>query len=1026
MNRFIEAAFQRTRVTLMILMMIIAIGAICYRVIPKESAPEVKIPMVIVTTTLDGISPENSEDLLVDPLETKFASIDGLKKMTSEAFEGGANVTLEFNAGLDVDEALDDVREAVDEAKPDLPQDANDPIIQEVNTSLFPVITTILSGPVPERRLIKIAEDLKTELEALPGVLEVDIGGNREELLEILVEPNALETYQISFSELINTVHRNNSLIAAGSIETGNGKITLKVPGLIEDYEDVATLPLKVYDGVVVTFSDVASIRRTFVDPTGFARINGQPALALEVVKRSGENIIETVDATKATVYAAQEDWPESIRVDFLQDASKEVKDMLTDLEANVITAVALVMIVILWSLGTRSALLVGLAIPGAFLTGVSFIFLMGYTMNIVVLFALILVVGMLVDGAIVTTEYADRRLNEGVSPKEAYATAAKRMAWPIISSTATTLSVFIPLLFWDEVVGQFMKFLPITVLFTLGASLFMALIFIPVLGGAIGRKQPQSAAAMRVQEYSENGDPRDLDGFTGGYARVLNWSILHPGTTLVYAILFLIASFMVYGKLGNGVSFFPSVEPEYTQISIEARDGFSVHEKDKIIRAVEDVVAEEGAIKNAYSRTLSDAETIGRIQLELMPWDERRTADEISEDLKAKLADIPGIAVQIAAQQGGPGGGKPIVLSIFSEVRKDQQLATRMILDQMKAMGTFTDVTDPLPMPGVEWNLDVNRAEAVRYGADVTTLGQAVRLLTNGIQITDYRPDDADEAIDIRIRYPEADRTLEGLSKLKVPTPQGQVPIDNFVEIVPSEKVNSISRENQKRVLTIEADVTPGANVNEEVLKLTEVIEGLDLPASVEWKFGGEAEDQAAAMSFLIGAFVASIFMMFMILVTQFNSFRQAFIVMSAVVFSISGVLIGLLVTGRPFGIVMVGIGIIALAGIVVNNNIVLIDAFNELRSAGRSVKEAALRAGAQRLRPVLLTSVTTALGLLPMVIGLNINFFTREIVYGAPSSQWWTELSSAIAGGLVIATVLTLLVTPAMLVLTAKREKR
>ena len=1031
MNILIDAAFSRSRVAVMALVMILAVGAFAYVSIPKESNPEVPLPLFYVSTGLDGISPGDAERLLLEPMEAEFGSIEGLDSMKSDASEGFASIQLEFTPGGDNDEALDKVREAADRAQGDLPDDARDIVITEINTALFPIITAIISGPVPERTLNGLAEDLQEKIGGLDTVLEAEIGGQRFEFLEVLIDPTVFQTYNLSFDELINQIQRNNRLIAAGAIETGAGRIVLKVPGLIESLRDVMAMPVKVRGAAVVTFEDIATIRRTFEDPSSFARINGQPALALEVTKRTGANIIDTVAEVRAVVEEMRVDWPDNVEVTYLQDQSKQVKDMLSDLEANVIAAVILVMIVIVLALGLRSAILVGLAIPGAFLAGVIALWAMGYTMNIVVLFSLILVVGMLVDGAIVTTELADRKLQEGAPARDAFAFAAKRMAWPIIASTATTLSVFFPLLFWTGMVGEFMKFLPITVILTLFASLFMALIFIPVVGGLIGKRQPQTAKQKAALHAAESGDPRHMGGFTGFYVRILEWAILRPGATVLLALALLLGGFGLYGQFGKGVTFFPSVEPDFMQVQVRARDNFSIFERDALVRAVESRLLAYDEIASIYARSVmsagqGDEETIGTLQLELTPWDTRRTAAEIGVDIRQSVSDIAGIDVQVQTESGGPSAGKPVNLQITARDPDLQTKAVAQVRDIMNRLGGFTDVTDTRPVPGVEVSILVDRAEAARFGADVSLLGQAVQLLTQGITVADYRPDDIDGSMDIRVRFPRQERSLAELGGLRVPTSSGLVPISNFVTFEPSERTGVIRRIDEKRVTTIEANVAPGYLVNDQVIALTSALTDADLPDGVEFSFAGEAEDQQESMVFLMGAFVAAIFLMFVILVLQFNSFFQAFVVMSAIVFSIAGVLLGLLVTGRPFGIVMGGIGVIALAGIVVNNNIVLIDTFNDLKKSGRSPLEAALRTGAQRLRPVILTSVTTALGLMPMVIGLNLNFFTREVVYGAPSTQWWTELSAAIAGGLVVATVLTLVVTPAMLILGERKSTR
>ena len=1025
MHSLIDAAFSRTRVVALLFMAILIIGSLAYRGIPKESAPEIPIPIAYVSTGIDGISPEDAERLLAEPLETELSSLTGLKSLTSHSGEGFANVQLEFEPGGDVDESLDKVREAVDRAKGNLPDDAREPRVTEINTALFPILTAIISGPLPERTLNGFANDLQDALEGLPGVLEVDVAGQRTELLEILLDPTIFETYNISFDELIGQISRNNRLVAAGAIESGAGRLVVKVPGLIEDVADVLEMPIKVRGDTVVTFADIATVRRTFQDPTSFARINGQPALALEIKKRSGANIIETVAAAKEVIARVQADWPEKVNINYLQDESKGVKSLLLDLEANVIAAILLVMIVIVWALGLRSAFLVGLAIPGAFLTGVAALWFGGFTMNIIVLFSLILVVGMLVDGAIVTVELADRYLQNGQDPKSSYAMAAKRMSWPIIASTLTTLSVFFPLLFWEGMVGEFMKFMPITVILTLTASLFMALVFIPVCGGIIGKRRVLSRQDKASFYETEFGDPRKLRGFVGFYVKLLNWAIIRPGSTLMIAVTMLLASFGLYGQFGNGVTFFPEQEPDFMQVQIRARDNFSIYERDALVRQVEARLLDESEIASVYARSIAsqneDAEIIGTIQLEMIDWDKRRKAADIGVSIREQMADIAGIDLQVETASAGPGGGKPVNVKVISADRDAQLDVFERILDVMNGIGGFTDITDTRPLPGVEWRIQVDRSEAARFGADVSLLGQAIQLLTQGITVADYRPDDVDGSVDIRVRFPSQDRTLEELESLRVPTNTGLIPITNFVTFEPAPRTGTINRIDQRRVITLDANVAPGLLVNDQNIALRAAIEAMDIPDNVEWKFGGEAEEQQDSMIFLVGAFAAAIILMFVILLAQFNSFYQAFIVMSAIVFSIAGVLLGLIVTGRPFGIVMGGIGVIALAGIVVNNNIVLIDTYNDLRASGMSPKEAALRTGAQRLRPVVLTSVTTALGLMPMVIGLNINFFDREIVYGAPSTQWWTELSSAIAGGLLVATLLTLLVTPAMLMLGA-----
>ncbi len=1033
MTRLLDAAFDRSRTVILVFLALMATGAVAYLSIPKEAEPDVTIPTMYVSVFQDGISPEDSERLLVRPLEKELQSIEGLDEMKANATQNYATITLEFEAGFDSDRALQDVREKVDIAKSELPEDAEEPRVQEVNVALFPVLTAVLSGSVPERKLVELSRDVKDRLEALPGVLEVDIGGSREDVVNVQLDPNTMQTYGLSYEEVLQRISNNNQLVAAGALDTGAGRIALKVPGVVESYDEVRDMPVKVDGDRVVTIGDIGVVRRTYKDPEGFARVGGQPALALEIKKRVGANIIETIAQSRAVIEQMRQSWPAGVNVAYLQDKSEQVRTMLGDLQNNVLTAIVLVMVVVIAALGLRSALLVGLAIPGAFLAGMVVIDAMGFTLNIVVLFSLIMVVGMLVDGAIVVVELADRKMDEGESRATAFATAAKRMFWPITAGIATTLAVFFPLLFWPGVVGQFMQYLPITVIVTLIASLAMALVFIPVIGKVLGGGKRSGNA--QVAAAAEGGDLDQIGGFTEWYIRGLRASANRPGATIAAVIGVVIGAYALYGALGKGIEFFPDVEPDFAQVQIQARGNLSIEERDAIVQRVEERLLGRPAFENVYARTIGDGQArrnmaedvIGVIQLELTDWQTRPPAAQVLGDVRTDLADIAGVKIQVREEEGGPGGGKPVQIQLTTASPEQLPAAVSQVRDAMSALGGFVDVTDSRPLPGVEWRLQVDRAEAARYGADITVLGYAVQMVTNGVKVAEYQPDDTDEEVDIRVRFPFGARSLEQLDQLTVPTESGQVPIGNFVRFEPAPKTGTIERVDAERVMTIEADVAEGLLVDTQVKKLQAALDSVELPRGAEVTFKGEDEDIAETMNFLMNAFIAAIGLMLILLVTQFNSIFQALLVMSAIVLSTAGVLLGLLIRGEPFGIVMAGIGVIALAGIVVNNNIVLIDTYNDLRRrAGLDPMEAALRTGAQRLRPVVLTVVTTVLGLMPMVMAMNIDMIGREIAFGAPSTQWWTQLSAAIAGGLVFATILTLILTPSLLVAGERMSAR
>ncbi|PZP83763.1 MAG: MFS transporter, partial [Ectopseudomonas oleovorans] len=814
--------------------------------------------------------------------------------------------------------------------------------------------------------------------------------GDREDLLEIVVDPQVLDSYGIDYNELFNLVSRNNRLVAAGSLDTGAGRMSMKVPGVIEDLEDVMRMPIKVVGDSVVTFADVATIRRTFKDPTGFARINGQPAIVLEVAKRSGANIIETIDQVKALMEQAKPLLPPGVEVSYIMDQSQEVQNMLGDLLNNVLTAIVLVLILVVASMGMRSALLVGLTIPGAFLSGILLIWMLGFTLNIVVLFSLILVAGMLVDGAIVVSELADRYLQQGQTPRQAWANAATRMAWPVIASTATTLVVFLPLLFWPGVVGQFMKYLPATVI-------------------------PSASRAGNA------------------YRNLLATLLKRPGLTLLGMLALIALIYVGYGRFNHGVEFFPDVEPESAQIWLRARGDLSVQEKDALLQQVEKQVIGMREVKALYARSLAQpegqqgqlgADVIGTLQFQFVDWHQRRPAKDILAEMSQRTAGIPGVVLEFRKQEQGPTDGKPVKLQISSLDPELGEQWVERIRGEMTRLGGFADIEDDRALPGIEWRIKVDREAAARFGADVLSVGNAVQMITNGLKLATYRPEDATDEVDIRVRLPGNWRSLDQLGRLTLNTPAGQVPLSNFVDLQPAPKVGPLRRVDGDRTITLQADLAEGARLDERLKALREALG--DVPAEVKVKFAGEDADQREAATFLMTAFVVAIFLMAIILVTQFNSLYQAALVLSAIVLSTAGVLMGLLVNGQSFGIVMVGMGLIALAGIVVNNNIILIDTYNQLRRQGLEPREAALETGSLRLRPVLLTAVTTILGLMPMVLSINVDLITPSLGFGAPSTQWWTQLSSAIAGGLAFATVLTLLLTPCMLVLGARFERR
>jgi multidrug efflux pump len=1015
----VDYAISHARLTLATLLFLLVAGFLAYVAIPKEAEPDIAIPIIYVNVTQRGISPEDAERLILRPLETQLKSVENVKEMRSAAFEGGGYVLLEFDAGFDSDVAIADVRAKVDDAKSDLPRDADEPQVSEVNLSLFPVLVVSLGGDVPERTLLQLARQAETAVEQIPGVLSADLRGARDEAVEIIAEPMLLHSYGLALDSLIQAFGLSNSLVAAGALEGQSGRFAVKVPALIESANDILNYPIAVSGSAAVTLGDVAEVRPTFKDPTSVTRINGKPAITIEVSKRTGANLIETVDATRKVIENLKKSWPSTVEVTFTQDKSKDIRIMLHELQNSVITAVLLVVVIMLMVLGGRASLFIGIAIPASFLAGILGLQLAGLTVNIVVLFSLILAVGMLVDDAIIVSEFAERRMAEGMEPRQAYSLAAKRMAGPVIAATATRVAAFSPLLFWPGIVGEFMKYMPLTLIATLSASLIVALFFTPTLGAMLGR-------ASHDHELSLHKGQRDR----GLYMRIVKLALGYPVMALSLTLLLLVSVIKAYGTFGHGVEFFPNIEPDYGLVQVRARGNLSIHEKDKLVHLVEQRLLRMKEIETVYARSGEGQrgsnevteDTIGTVQFEFVDWKERRRASLIMDEIRAMTKDIPGVVIEVTKPAGGPPTGKPITLQISAADQDILFPAARKVAEIVRANGLTRDVDDGLPLPGIDWNLEVDKAEAAKFGASPLTVGTAVQLVTNGVKVSEYRPTTTDKSVDILLRFPPERRSLNELDELVLMTSAGNVPIGNFVQRTPMPKVGLINRVAGSRVATVTANVAEGAQSATVQQEIMSKLAGADLGPGVTYVMKGEDEERAKAGAFLMKAFGAAIFLIFAILLAQFNKFSSVLLVLSAVVLSTIGVLIGLMIMGQAFGVVMTGIGVIANAGVIVNNNIVLIDTYDRLRSDGVPAYEAILQTCRERARPVVLTAVTAMLGVLAIAFGINIDFVERTVMIGAPSTQWWIHLSTAIVFGLGFATILTLVVTPATLMLFAQ----
>jgi multidrug efflux pump len=632
----------------------------------------------------------------------------------------------------------------------------------------------------------------------------------------------------------------------------------------------------------------------------------------------------------------------------------------------------------------------------------------------------------MLVDGAIVVTEYADRKMTEGLDRKEAYGLAAKRMAWPVTASTATTLAAFTPLLFWTGLFGEYMKYLPITLIATLSASLLMALIFVPTLGSRLGRPGVGNPDVMRAVAAGNSSDMTALPGFTGAYARTLKRALNNSGTVLLGALALLVSAQILYWNFGKGIEFMPESEPERGAVYVHARGNLSVDDKDRLTRLVEERIFDLPEFSTVYARSAAgaryrdggSADIVGAVQFEYKNWETRRPSTEVVAEMRERLADLAGVKIEVWEEKMGPPMGKQFHLNLMGQDFDVLAEHVAIVRAEMDRLGGFVDIEDTLPLPGIEWELDVNRAQAAKFGVDIGGIGDMVQLVTEGLKLSDYRPDDAEDEIDIVVRFPEEYRTLDELDEIRVTTPAGQVPVSSFVKRVAKQDSGEINRIDSRRVISVIASVEDGILPDQKVRLVEQWLnENENWSPEIIWEFKGEDEEQQESAAFLQRAFIVALFLMGVILVTQFNSFYSAFLILSAVLMSTIGVFLGLLVFQQPFGVVMSGVGVISLAGIVVNNNIVLIDTYDRLKKDYADPVQAIMQTGVQRLRPVLLTTVTTVLGLMPMMFQINVDFVQRVVHVGAPSLQWWQQLSIAIVCGLSFATVLTLVVTPCAL---------
>ena len=1010
-----NAAIDRRSTVFALMLIILIVGIYSYVVLPRESTPDITVPYVLVVTPYEGVTPDDIESLITYPIERKLKGLKDVEKISSVSAEGSSMITIEFVPDVNIDNALQWVRDKVDQAKGDLPKDLeNDPSVLEVNLSEFPILMVAVSGKVDETVLKAVGEKLEEQIEEITGVLDVVLTGGREREIRVEFDPDRLYAYRISLSEIVRAIRQENVNIPGGSIDIGQGKYLLRIPGEFSDPDEIDNLVLTERDGQVIYFKDVARIVDSFEDRTSYARLNGNQSVSLAIKKRTGANIIEVADRVFALLESADELVPPGIDLSVTFNQSKDIRRMVSELENNIITGLILVVLVLFMFLGLRNSIFVAIAIPFSMLLSFAVLQLLGITLNMVVLFSLILALGMLVDNAIVIVENIYRHMQDGYPGIKAAKIAVSEVGWPVISSTATTLCAFFPMTFWPGIMGEFMKFLPLTLIITLTASLFVALVINPTICGhfmSLGKKTKQKEKA-----------PSKIIHW---YEIILKYALKQRLLVVAVSFLLLFGIGAAYAVLGHGIELLPDIEPNLAFVEIKAPEGANLAASNILSQQVETLANKEGDIRYAVAEIgISGSDrgggsvqsNLSKISLDFIERDDRNDdSRDVLDRIRTALGPISGAEFKVEKQEEGPPTGPPVSVEISGEKIVILDRLVTEARQRIKDVDGLVDLKDDFSKAKPEIRIDVDREKASLLKLSTADISEMVKAAISGTKLGVYR--EGEDEYDIIARMPADRRTsVADIENLLIPAADGSpVPLSTVAEVKLGAGFGSIRHIDQKRVVTISAE-TFGRNSNEVLLEVQERLATMQLPSGYQINYSGEQEEQQKAAAFLSKAFIGAILLIMLVLITQFNSLLQTLIVMTSVLLSLTGVFLGLMITATPFGIIMTGIGVISLAGVVVNNAIVLIDYINQLVKEGMELNAALIRAGTVRFRPVLLTATTTILGLLPMAIGISFDFKSFAWVIGGESADWWGPMAVAVIFGLAFATLLTLVVVPVL----------
>jgi multidrug efflux pump len=1040
-----------------LLLLIVLIGWSTYNSLPRESAPDITIPLVIVTTPYIGVSPADIEGLVTQPLERNLKSIKDVKLISSVSKEGLSTIQIEFNTGVDIDDAIRRVRDKVNQTLPDLPTDILDPVISEINFSEFPILFVNVRGNVGIARLKKIAEDLQDILETVPGVLRVDLNGGLTPEVQVNADLYRLNAYKISFNDLVNAVRDENLSLPGGQVDDGTTNISVRVPGEFKDVRPIEDIVVKIRDGQPIYVRDVAEVDYSFEDRQTYARLNGEEVVSLAVRKRAGENLLRIAAEVKEIVNNEEQKLPAGVSLAVSNDQSIFIDRSVKELENSIMTGMFLVVLAMFMFFGFKNSLLISTAIPLSMFIGFLVLGALDITLNFVVLFSLVLVLGILVDDAVVVIENIYRHQQEyGKSPAQAAKDGTKEVAVPVLAATVTTISPFIPLLFWPGVVGEFMWYLPVTLIITLGASLFVAFVISPVQGAQWINYQREIRKAKQnidnkkwwkkynpITRIYHRVDNQVFPWMQKKYVGALGWTLRRRGLTIAGSIGFLIVVFMLYGVFNSGVEFFPDVEPEQVNVSIEAPPGTSLEVTNDVAREVEArinaipgrgdiefLAANIGTSDDPFDFGGQGTSNKGMISITFFPKANRsQSSFATMEEIRRATENIPGANIRVNALDWGPPVGAPVSIEVSGEEYDQLAALSAQIRERIRSVPGLVDLKDDYNLGKPEIQIVVDREKAGLLWTNTGQIGGTVRSAVSGTEASKYRVGENEYKITARLR--EDQRTsVSDLENIHVTfmNQQGKllsIPLTSVAEIERTSSITDIRRKDLKRVITISGNVE--GRLPQDVLKdVRTQLAAFDLPSGNTIRFTGEDEEQKKAEAFLGRAFMITILLVFLILVSEFNSVKVPFVIMLSVLLSLIGVLIGLMVTRMPFSVVMTGVGVIALAGIVVKNAIVLLDFAKQKRAQGMQLDEALLEAGRTRLRPVMLTAITTVLGILPLATGFDFNWRELHFIVGAESAAFWGPLGVAVIFGLSISSFLTLVIVPTFYSLLEEWGKR